>query len=103
MFIVHCFVRTKDDKVADFIEVATANSRASLTEPGCTRFDVIQQLDDPTQFVLVEGYRSPEDLEFHKTQPHYFAWKEAMEEIQAEPRYTRKYQNLQPGDEAWGL
>ncbi|SKF62262.1 Uncharacterised protein [Mycobacteroides abscessus subsp. abscessus] len=53
--------------------------------------------------MLVEGYRSPDDLEFHKTQPHYFAWKEAMEDIQAEPRYTRKYQNLQPGDEAWGL
>lgn len=101
MFIVHCFVHVLDDQIDAFAEASIANSRASLTEPGCHRFDVIQQLDDPTRFVLVEGYNSPDDLEYHKTQQHYLTWKQTVEEMQAEPRYTHKYRNLHPGDETW--
>jgi len=31
-----------------------------VKEPGIARFDVIQQEDDPTRFVLVEVYRDAE-------------------------------------------
>jgi len=37
-----------------------------LTEPGITRFDIVQQQDDPTKFVLIEVYRTYEDPARHK-------------------------------------
>jgi quinol monooxygenase YgiN len=45
-----------------------------VQEPGIARFDVIQQLDDPTRFVLVEVYRTPEDPARHKETAHYLEW-----------------------------
>lgn len=101
MFIVHCFVHVKEDQVEAFAQASIANSRASLQEEACKRFDVIQQLDDPTRFVLVEGYDTADGLEFHKTQEHYLTWKATVEDMQAEPRHAVKYQNLHPGDETW--
>ena len=35
-------------------QASFANARASAKEEGIARFDVIQQIDDPTKFVLVE-------------------------------------------------
>ena len=89
MFLIHCHVLVKPDRVSDFVEVSTTNARASLQEPGCRRFDVVQQLDDDTRFVLVEEYDSAEDLEFHKTQQHYLDWRAAMEDIQVERDATK--------------
>ena len=57
MLIVHVQVHLKPESGADFIAATLANARASVKEPGIARFDVIQQADDPTRFVLVEVYR----------------------------------------------
>lgn len=89
MLIIHCHVLVKPDRVDDFIAVSTANATESVKEPGCRRFDVIQQLDDPTRFVLVEEYDAQSDLDFHKTQQHYLDWRAAMEDIQVERNATK--------------
>lgn len=101
MFVIQAFLHTKADRVDEFKQACIVNARASLNEPGCKRFDVIQQLDDPTRFGLVEVYRTAEDLEFHKTQEHYLTWKRDVEDMQAEPRYAVKYASVYPPDEAF--
>ncbi|MGE5140936.1 MAG: putative quinol monooxygenase, partial [Rudaea sp.] len=53
--LVHCHI--KPENVEAFKAVATENAQNSVQEPGVARFDVIQQSDDPTRFVLVEVYR----------------------------------------------
>ena len=58
MFIVHVHVRVKPEFVNAFREATRENARNSVQEPGIARFDVMQQADDPTRFVLVEVYRS---------------------------------------------
>ena len=58
MLIVHVFVHVKPEAVEAFRAATLANARNSLLEPGIARFDVIQQTDDPTRFVLVEVYRT---------------------------------------------
>lgn len=102
MFIIQCFLHIKADQVDAFAQACIANAKGSLAEPECKRFDVVQQLDDPTRFVLFEAYTSPEGFEFHKTQPHYLEWKETVEDMQAEPRHAIKYQSVHPDDAAWG-
>jgi quinol monooxygenase YgiN len=70
-----------------------------VQEPGIARFDVIQQADDPTRFVLVEIYRSDEATVRHKETAHYATWRDAVAPMMAEPRTSVKYANVFP-DEA---
>ena len=102
MFIVHVFVDVKPDRIEDFKSASIENALNSLKEPGIARFDVIQQLDDPSRFVLVEVYRTVNDPARHKETPHYQKWRESVEEMMAVPRQSIKYQNIFPDDEGWG-
>ncbi len=73
-----------------------------MAEPGIARFDVVQSLDDPAKFVLVEVYRTPDDPAKHKETPHYNAWREKVAEMMAVPRQSVKYANIFPDEEGWG-
>ena len=101
MHIVHVLIRVKPGTEAAFEEATLANARASLTEPGVARFDVVRQQDDPTRFVLVEVYRSPAAAAAHKETAHYATWRDAVAELMAEPRSGVKYENLHPDDAGW--
>jgi quinol monooxygenase YgiN len=102
MFIVHVFVHVKPEFVDSFKEASLENAQNSVNEPGIARFDVIQQMDDPNRFVLVEVYRTPDDPARHKETPHYAKWRDAVAEMMAEPRYSIKFENIFPDDVGWG-
>ena len=57
MLIVHVFVHVKEDQVEAFKAATLENASNSIQEAGIARFDVVQQQDDATRFVLVEVYR----------------------------------------------
>jgi autoinducer 2-degrading protein len=101
MLIVHVHVQVKPEFIEAFKSATLANARASVKEPGVARFDVIQQADAPTRFVLVEVYRTAEAPAHHKEMAHYQVWRDAVAEIMAEPRTSVKYENIFPGDEGW--
>jgi quinol monooxygenase YgiN len=101
MHIVHVFVHVKAGCEAAFEAATLANARASLTEPGVARFDVVRQQDDPSRFVLVEVYRSPEAALAHKETVHYATWRDTVADMMAEPRSSVKYVNLHPDDAGW--
>jgi len=94
-------VHVKPDRVEDFREATLANARESVREPGIARFDVIQETEDPTRFVLVEVYRTPQAPAAHKETAHYQRWRDAVAEMMAEPRSNRKYVNAFPNDSGW--
>ena len=102
MFIVHVFVHVKPGSIEPFKEATTDNARNSMLEPGIARFDVVQQLDDPTRFVLVEVYRTPDDPAEHKKTEHYLRWRETVADMMAEPRSSLKYVELYPDEAGWG-
>jgi autoinducer 2-degrading protein len=101
MVIVHVHVRVNPDAVEAFRAATLANARASVREPGVARFDVIQQQDDATRFVLVEVYRSTEAAAAHKETAHYATWRDTVAPMMAEPRHGVKYTNLFPEDAGW--
>ncbi len=102
MFIVHVFVHVKEGDVEAFKAATIENARNSVQEPGVARFDVIQQIDDPTQFVLVEVYRTERDAGKHKETAHYKKWRDTVADMMAEPRHSVKYRNVFPDDSGWG-
>jgi autoinducer 2-degrading protein len=102
MFIVHVFVHVKPEKIDLFKAASLQNARQSVTEPGVARFDVIQQNDDPTRFVLVEVYRTSDDPARHKETAHYRKWRDTVADMMAEPRSAVKYTNIFPDEQGWG-
>ena len=103
MLIVHVLVHVKPDSVDGFAAATRENARNSVREPGVVRFDVVQQEDDPTRFVLIEIYRTLEDPARHKETAHYAAWRTAVEPMMAEPRRSVRYHAVFPESERWEL
>ena len=101
MLVVHVQVHVRPDGIEAFKGATLANARASRQEPGIARFDVVQQIDDPTRFVLIEAYRTPEAPALHKATAHYAAWRDAVAPLMAEPRTSVKFSSLFPDDAGW--
>jgi autoinducer 2-degrading protein len=101
MFIVHVFVHVKPDRIEEFKTATLENARNSVLEPGIARFDVVQYLEDPTRFILVEVYRTPEDPASHKETSHYQTWRDTVEDMMAESRTSIKLTNLYPDEKGW--
>jgi len=101
MLIVQVHIVVKPDCIEAFKEATIENARNSRKEPGIARFDVIQQNDDPTRFVLVEVYRNVEATAAHKETAHYARWRERAEPLMAAPRTRLQYTNVFPGEDGW--
>jgi (4S)-4-hydroxy-5-phosphonooxypentane-2,3-dione isomerase len=101
MLIVQVSVHVKPECVDAFREASVENARNSVQEPGIARFDVIQQVDDPTRFLLVEVYRDADAPVKHKETAHYAKWRDTVADMMAEPRSSVKFVNVFPGDEGW--
>ena len=102
MVIVHVFVHVEADQVEAFRATSVENARNSIQEPGVARFDVIQQQDDPTRFVLMEVYRTSDDPARHKETAHYQKWRDTVADMMAKPRTSVKYTNVFPDEQGWG-
>ena len=70
-------------------------------EPGCLRFDVIQDRDDPNRFYFYEIYRDEAALEAHRQTPHFKLYFEKVQPWLAAPSERRFGKNLVPSDAAW--
>jgi quinol monooxygenase YgiN len=101
LLVVHVHVHVKPEHVEAFQAATRANARASLQEPGIARFDVGQQTDDPTRFVLVEVYRDAAAPAAHKETAHYALWRDTVAPMMASPRTSVKFANVFPADPDW--
>ena len=101
MYIVLVHVKVKPEFLDAFKLASLENARNSMMEPGIARFDVIQEIDDPTKFILVEVYRTMDAPAKHKETAHYLRWRDTVAEMLPEPRVGVKYQNIFPPDADW--
>jgi autoinducer 2-degrading protein len=101
MLVVLVHVRVLAESIEGFKIATQANAAASRKEAGIARFDLIQQVDDPSKFVLVEVYRSNEASLAHKEMAHYKTWRDTVAPMMAEPRAGVKYASVDPPDPGW--
>lgn len=101
MIVVHVHVHVKPECIEAFREASVENARKSVQEPGVARFDVLQQSDDPSRFILVEVYRDEQAPAAHKATAHYAKWRDTVADMMAEPRSSVKFSNVFPPDEGW--
>lgn len=101
MLVVIVSVHVRPDCVSDFIAATKVNAENSLKEPGITRFDFLQEDNDPTRFVLIEGYKTAADPAKHRETAHYQQWKAKVTDMMMEPRSKTDYSNIYPPDNEW--
>jgi len=101
MLIVLIHVHVKTGFVEAFREATIENAGQSIREAGIARFDLVQQRDDPTRFVLVEVYRDESAPAAHRETAHYAKWRDTVAPMMAEPRERQIYSNVFPDDSNW--
>ena len=55
------------------------NAHNSRLEPGCIRFDVVQNQEDKTQFTFYEVYKDADAVGAHRASAHFSRWNEFKE------------------------
>ena len=86
MYVILVHVQVLPERVEAFIEATRHNHLASVQESGNRRFDVLQDPQDATRFVLYEAYASAEDAAAHKQTAHYLSWRDTVAGWMAQPR-----------------
>ena len=67
-------VEVKPERLDEFLEVMRQDAVGSRTEPGCLRFDVMQDQENPCKFVFYEVYKNAEAAAAHRDYPHFKLW-----------------------------
>ncbi len=82
MTLLHtAHLRVREDVVEAFKARLQRHAETSLeAEPGCHRFDVHQELEEPTLFFLIEVYADQAALEAHRRSPHYETFREDVKD-----------------------
>ncbi|MDH4198612.1 MAG: antibiotic biosynthesis monooxygenase [Candidatus Aminicenantes bacterium] len=99
MLIIHVHIHVKPEDVEAFSRVTIENARNGIGEPGIVRFEVLQQIDDPKRFLLVQAYRDEDVAVRHQETAHYARWRDMVAELMAEPPTEVRFSNVFPADE----
>jgi autoinducer 2-degrading protein len=99
MFALVVSVRVKPEKRDQFLSVIEDDSICSVRdEPGCLRFDVLQDNADENHFFFYEVYRDEAAFQAHGQTPHLARWRKASEEVLSEPTSATRCTTLFPRD-----
>ncbi|HEY7062066.1 MAG TPA: putative quinol monooxygenase [Chloroflexota bacterium] len=83
-------LRVKPEARERFLAGIKENAASSVRdEPGCLRFDVLEDQADPNHFLLYEIYRDDAAFEAHRQAPHFARWRQIAEEVLTEQGATR--------------
>lgn len=93
---VHVWVKPKH--IDDFIHASKENHQESIKELGNLRFDLVQDANDASKFVIYEAYDSDEAAAAHKETAHYLNWRSIVADWMAQPRKGEKHNILAPTD-----
>ncbi len=102
MFILMVTFQIKPDKREVFLQAATEDARSSVTnEPGCLRFDVLQDTDDQDRFHFYEVYRDEAAFEAHTQTPHLLRFREATADLASAPTVRHRSLSVFPPEQSW--
>jgi autoinducer 2-degrading protein len=83
-------VRVKPDERERFLKAIEVDAEGSeRDEPGCLRFNVLQDEQDDNVYYFFEVYRDQAALEAHRAAPHYAVWRAAADTLDGAPQAMR--------------
>jgi autoinducer 2-degrading protein len=104
MYAVLGIIKVKPEHLRDFVENVERHARRSIREPGCLRFDVLQDTRDPHTICLYEVFRSEADLNVHHEQDYYKRWIEMSRDWRDASSCSRRALDfIHSSDNEWPL
>ena len=83
-------VRIKPDQRERFLKAIEIDALGSeKDEPGCLRFNVLQDQKDANVYYFYEVYTDEAALEKHRAMPHYAVWRGAADSLDGPTEATR--------------
>lgn len=102
MYVIIATIEIQPERRKAFLEAMLDDARGSVqNEPGCLRFDVVQDAENPNRLYLYEVYRDEAAFEAHLKAPHFIRWRDTVEGWHARPAVVAKGRNIFPPDEEW--
>ncbi len=90
MLAIWVKVRVKPEDRKEFLEAIETDALGSeRDEPGCLRFNVLQDETDENVYYFFEVYRDQAALEAHRAMPHYAVWRAAAHTLAGPTEATR--------------
>lgn len=89
-------VYVKQEFIDDFITASKIHQANTVKEAGNLRFDFLQSLDDPAQFLFYEAYGAEADIDIHREGDSYQTWRKTVEPWMAVPRKGVAYRAIAP-------
>ena len=104
MYVIIAPVQIKEGHKDEFIEALLEDARGSVNdEPGCLRFNVIQDAADANRVWLYEVYVDEAAFQAHTQAPHFVKWRDTVTDWrdQAPTGAGRGSHNIWPADGEW--
>jgi len=90
MLAIWVKVRVKAEARERFLAAIEADALGSeRDEPGCMRFNVLQDAQEENVYYFYEVYRDEAALEAHRATPHFALWRAAVDTLDGAPEATR--------------
>ena len=103
MYVHMVTLQVKPERREAVVQATVEDARSSVRdEPGCLRFDVMEDQDSPDLIHLVAVFkdRAAHDGD-HLRAPHLARWMEATRDAFAGPAVVRHCSNVFPADADW--
>lgn len=93
----------KPDFRDQFVKASLGDAQgANRDEPGCLRFDMIQDEKDPNRIYFYEVYKDEAAFQEHLKAPHFIKWRDTIDQAwYAEPVEVVRGFNVYPPDGEW--
>ena len=104
MYVIIAPIQVQEGHKEAFLEAVVEDARSSVHhEPGCLRFDVIQDANDPNRIWLYEVYKDEAAFQAHLQAPHLIKFRETTQAWRAAgPQGAgRGSSDVWPSDDEW--
>ncbi len=102
MYVIVAPIKIKPEHKEAFIESMLDDAVGSVSnEPGCLRFNVIQDRENPNKIYLFEVYKDKAAFDAHLQTPHFIKWRDTVKDWFAEPVKGARGTNIFPTDADW--
>jgi quinol monooxygenase YgiN len=103
MYVLLVKIQVKPEVLDEYLKAAIAyDAKGSVSnEPGCYRFDVIQDENDPNTLYFYEVYRDKEAFQAHGKSSHFAQFREAAQGMASGPSVVYRGSSLFPADNLW--
>jgi len=95
-------VHVKPSALEEFLKVIKHDAvHSEGDEPGCMRFDVLRDNEDPLKFYFYEVYKDEAARLAHRKMPHFAEWARFMEHGLDREIVRHSTTNFHPTDAEW--